>query len=408
MVSYSEALQIIMSEILTELPMERVPLVLSLGRRLAEGIVAEENIPALPNSAMDGYAVQWHDTSGASETDPLRLRVIGESSAGEPFHEVVGSGQAVRIMTGGILPKGADAVIEVESTEEEGEFVVVKREIGLGTAVRSPGEDIRAGEEIIPAGKRLEPGDIGILASLGITNVPVRVKPKVGIIATGNEVIDPHRKPEVGQIRNSGGPALFAACVQAGAEPIDLGIVGDDREELLDALETGLQYDILLTTGGVSAGRYDLVQHLLPELGVEIRFHKVNIRPGKPVLFGVLKEGDRKTLAFGLPGNPVSSLVTFLTFVVPILEKMLGGTYRPNSLQARSEETILKNDAKRHFLRGILSYKDGEPYVRRTGTQSSGAMSSMSRANCLILFEEEKNRIASGDLVEVYLLSSTS
>ncbi len=404
MISYSEALHILLTERSMELPSETVPLVLSLGRYLASAIIPGENIPPQANSAMDGYALRAGDTEGAGEEHPVRLKIIGEAPAGGPFEGEVGPGDAVRIMTGGIIPEGADAVVEVESTEEEGNTVLVRRTVKPGTSIRPAGEDVRVGEEIIPAGKRLEPGDIGLLASLGVVNVPVRVKPKVGILATGNEIVEPHRTPEPGRLRNSSGPALYAACVAAGAEPIDLGIAGDDRDELLDALETGLQYDILLTTGGVSAGRYDLVQHLLPEMGVDVRFHKVRIKPGKPILFGVRSEEERKTLVFGLPGNPVSSLVTFLIFVKPVLEVMLAGTYRPEHITARLEGNILKEDDKRHFIRGILRYEGGEPRVSKTGTQSSGAMSSMSRANCLILLDEGREEIDSGKQVKVQLL----
>ncbi|MCE2503256.1 MAG: molybdopterin molybdotransferase MoeA [Chlorobi bacterium] len=405
MISYSEALQTILDEVITPLPSERVPLVLSLGRTVAEGIVATEQIPAYNNSAMDGYAVLSEDTRAASQKSPARLRVIGEAPAGAPFQGSVEPGTAVRIMTGGIVPDGANAVVEVESTEEKEDTVHVLRSVSVGSSIRLAGEDIKIGEEIIPVGKRLQPGDIGVLASLGITNVPVRIKPKVGILATGNEVIEPHRKPEPGQLRNSNGPALYAACVRAGAEPIDLGIAEDDRNELLDSLETGLQYDLLLTTGGVSAGDYDLLQTLLPELGVKVRFHKANIKPGKPVLFGLRQEGERKTLVFGLPGNPVSSLVTFQVFAVPAITSMLGEKTEGDGMTALLEDEITKKDNKRHFMRGVLQFsEDGNPTVSITGTQSSGAMSSMSKANCFILIDEETQHVGPGEPVRVKLI----
>lgn len=404
MILYREALRIILDEIRDTLPTETTPLVLSAGRVLAQDIVAAENIPSMPNSAMDGYAVCTTDLAQASSQDPIQLRVIGEVAAGAPFAGEVNSGEAVRIMTGGIIPNGADGIIEVESTSEENGVVSVHRSILPGNSIRSAGEDIQAGQVVIAKGKKIGPGDIGVLASLGVTNVPVRVKPKVAILSTGNEVIEAHKTPSPGQLRNSSGPALYAACVETGGEPIDIGIAGDDRDQLEDGLEQGLRFDILLTTGGVSAGAYDLVQHLLPELGVEICFHKVNIKPGKPVLFGLYKEGGQRTLVFGLPGNPVSSLVTFYGLVAPAIRAMLGAWPEPLQLSAELEEDIIKKDGKRHSIRGILRHHQGSLLVRTTGTQSSGAMSSMSKGNCLIIVDEETSEIRKGTLVTVELL----
>ena len=404
MILYREALQIILNEIQDTLPTETTPLVLSAGRVLAQDITATENIPPMPNSAMDGYAVCAADLEQASSKTPVQLRVIGEVAAGTPFTGEVHAGEAVRIMTGGIVPSGADGVIEVESTSEEDGRVSAYRPIPVGTAIRKAGEDIQSGQVVIAKGKKIGPGDIGVLASLGVTNVPVRVKPKIAILSTGNEIIEAHRAPLPGQLRNSSGPALYAACVETGGEPIDIGIAGDYRDQLEDGLEQGLRFDILLTTGGVSAGVYDLVQHLLPELGVEICFHKINIKPGKPVLFGVYKEGGQRTLVFGLPGNPVSSLVTFYGLVAPAIRTMLEAWPEPLQLSATLEEDIIKHDGKRHSIRGVLRHNHGSLLVRTTGTQSSGAMSSMSKANCLIIVDEETTEIRKGTLVTVELL----
>lgn len=405
MISYNDALAIVLEEAGRELPVETVPLVLSLGRVLATAIVSGENIPASANSAMDGYAVRAEDTGGASVESPARLRVIGEAAAGSLYGGSLGMGDAVRIMTGGIVPEGANAVVEVEATSEGDGVVEVRRGVRIGESIRSAGEDIAVGAEVIQAGKRITPGDIGVLASLGVVNVPVRVKPKVGILSTGNEVVEPFRTPGPGQVRNSTLPALYAACSEIGAEPIDLGIASDDREELEEKLEEGLRYDILLTTGGVSAGAYDLVQKVFPELGVRIIFHKVNIKPGKPVLFGTYGEGSYQTLVFGLPGNPVSTLVTFRQFVAPAVRRLLGRTDAPPPLRARLRQTIRKSDDKRHFIRGILDRdENGEMVVSTTGIQSSGAMSSMSRANCLIILAEDTGTLELGTMVEVELL----
>jgi molybdopterin molybdotransferase len=405
MTSYSDALRIILESSQRRLPTETVPLVLSHGRVLAEPIVSSENIPADANSAMDGYAVRAEDVTTASVESPVALRVIGESSAGSIFSGTLGHGDAVRIMTGGVVPGSANAVVEVEATSEADGMVLVRRPVRQGEAVRNAGEDIRAGATAIPAGKRITPGDIGVLASLGVTNVPVRVKPKVAILSTGNEIVEAFRTPASGQVRNSTGPALYACCHEAGAEPIDLGIARDDREQLEEMLENGLRFDILITTGGVSAGAYDFVQHLLPEMGVEIRFHKVNIKPGKPVLFGTYGQGQEQTLVFGLPGNPVSSLVTFRQFVLPVIVHLLQQQNDPFTLQAEITDAITKHDGKRHFIRGVLhNGSDGRLLVSKTGSQSSGAMSSMSRANCLIVFDEETPRVEAGGRVRVELL----
>lgn len=405
MINYTDAIAIILGSIERELPVETVPLVLSLGRVLASPIVAGEDIPGSANSAMDGYAVRAEDLATASIDTPARLRVIGEAAAGSMFDGVVGHGEAVRIMTGAIVPEGATGVIEVEATSEGDGVVEARRAIRLGESIRSAGEDIRSGAEAIAAGKRITPGDIGVLASLGVVNVPVRVKPKIGILSTGNEIVEPFRTPAPGQIRNSSSPALYAFCAELGAEPIDLGIAGDDREELEENLEEGLRYDILLTTGGVSAGAYDLVQQIFPELGVTVRFHKVKIRPGKPVLFGTFGEGREQTLVFGLPGNPVSTLVTFREFVAPAIRALLGDTRPPLSLRAILQEPLRKVEGQRQFLRGIARTNDnGDLVVGRTGTQSSGAMSSMSLANCLIILDEEITSLEAGQMVEIELL----
>lgn len=387
------------------MPTETVPLVLAAGRILAASIVSSQNIPAAPNSAMDGYAIHAEDVTAATVDAPTPLRVIGESAAGLPFSGVVGRGQAVRIMTGGVLPEGANGVIEVEATTEADTTVLVRRAIRLWESVRAAGEDIQEGTEAIPAGKRLTAADVGVLASLGVVNVPVRVKPIVGLLATGNELVEPFRTPSLGQIRNSSIPALYALCNSFGAEPIDLGIASDDREDLLEKIEQGLRYDLLVTTGGVSAGEYDFVQHTLPDVGVAIQFHNVNIRPGKPVMFGVYDVADQRTLVFGLPGNPVSTVITFQQFVLPAMRTMLGITEQPTQMTARLTSPINKTDSKRHFIRGFFSTDEtGQLVVATTGTQSSGALSSVSKANCLIVLSENSGFQKPGDIVTIELL----
>lgn len=405
MITYDEALRIVLECSTREMPVETVPLVLAPHRVLAESIIATENIPASPNSAMDGYAVRASDLAGARPEQPASLDVVDEASAGSTASLAVTAGRAIRIMTGGLLPDGADAVIEVESTSESGGIVLARRAVRPGEAVRAAGEDVRAGEEVLAAGRRLTAGDIGVLAALGVVNVPVRVPPKVGILSTGNELVETHRRPAHGQLRNSSSPALYAMCADAGAEPIDLGIARDDRGELEDKIGDGLRFDVLITTGGVSAGAYDHVQHVIPALGVEVKFHKTRIKPGKPVLFGVHTESGHATLVFALPGNPVSTLVTFRQFVRPALQRLLRQRDETLRLHLPLAVPLKKADDRRHFIRGIVARSDdGNVTVRSTGTQSSGAMSSMSRANCLIILPEDAESLAAGDLVDVEML----
>lgn len=405
MINYSDALRIVAECSTREMPAETVPLVLASGRVLANSITSSENIPSHDNSAMDGYAVRSVDLAAASTDAPVRLTVVDESSAGRTASVTLHAGQAVRIMTGGLLPDGADAVVEVESTNESDGIVSVMRHVRVGDSVRVVGDDVRAGEVVLPAGRRLTAGDIGILAALGIVNVPVRTPVKVGILSTGNELVEAFKTPARGQLRNSSLPALYAMCSDAGAEPIDLGIAHDDRDSLTEIIEHALRFDVLLTTGGVSAGAYDLVRHILPAVGVDIKFHHINIRPGKPVLFGVYSAGPDQTLVFGLPGNPVSTLVTFRQLVLPAIRGLMRQRFEQLILKAELVTPLKKNDSKRHFVRGIVRRDDdGVLRVSSTGTQSSGAMSSMSRANCIIVLSETDLSREAGDTVDIELL----
>ncbi len=403
MISYDEAIRRIYDACTTLKEEESVPLVLSRGRYLSRTITSPRDVPAADNSAMDGYAVISGDTEAATEKNVVELKVIGESAAGSPFSGSLGPGEACGIMTGGLVPKGADAVAQIEIVEVDGDTIRLREKIAPGRAIRQSGEDMREGDTIFEAGRRLRAEDIGTLATLGITGVPVRVKPKVAILSTGNELVEAHVAdvPE-GHLRNSSGPALIAALEAEGAETVDLGIVGDDPEELATAIESGLQYDLFLTTGGVSAGAYDHVQHLLPEAGVDIRFHGVAIKPGKPLLFGTYDDGPLRTAVFGLPGNPVSSLVTFDIFVRPVVWGLLGARRENRTIVARLHGNMRKNDRKRHFQRGNYWVDDeGLCHVTPLRQQSSGAMSSLSRGDCLIVVPEETSSPTDGSLMQV-------
>ena len=406
MISYSDALDIILDRTPATKEEESVPLVLAADRFLSREIIAPSSVPAADNSAMDGYALLAADTLGASAEKPVRLRVVGESAAGRPAEVTVERGTASAIMTGGVIPEGADAVAQIEIVEVEGDYILLRQEVAEGRAIRRAGEDMKGGDSIFAAGRRVRTEDIGTLATLGITNVPVRVKPKVAVLSTGSELVEAHvADPAHGSLRNSTGPALIAALQREGAETVDLGIVGDDPESLREAIETGLQYDVFLTTGGVSAGAYDFVQHLLPEAGVEVGFHGVAIKPGKPLLFGVYNDGPLTTPVFALPGNPVSSLVTFRLFVRPLLRGLLGADSTEPTVAARLDHEISKRDEKRHFRRGVLRFdSDGSARVEALQQQSSGAISSMSHGNCLIVLPEVTSELGVGSMVQVIVL----
>ncbi len=302
-------------------------------------------------------------------------------------------------MTGGMIPTGADAVVPIEATNANGGgSVLVASPVQSGQHIRLAGEDIRRGETILERGTVIGPPQLGVLASLGHTKVPVFRKPLVRILATGDELVDVNRNPKEGQIRNSSTETLAAYAAQEGGEPDSLGIVPDKRRRLKSRIKEGLDGDILLITGGVSVGKYDYVKEVLEELGVEIKFWKVNIKPGRPLVFGQFK----RTLVFGLPGNPVSTSVTFLQFVRPALHKMGGRAPSPPlSIHALIDHDFSKSDGKRHYVRCIVESIDGQLRARSTGTQSSGVMSSMSKANALMIIPEDVTHLQQGDSVQV-------
>lgn len=384
-------------------PAETVPLILSDRRTLSEEIVAGENVPGYDNSAMDGYAIRADDTVGATPEQPRSLAIVDEAPAESPSDRTLQPGEAMAIMTGGAVPHGADAVVMVERTRRDGDRLFVEVEVSPGTAIRSAGEDMTSGTRLLPAGRIVTPSDIGALGTLGITNVPVRTRPIVALLSTGSELVEPHEASGPGRIRNSSGPALLASLARMGAETVDLGICGDDRDELAEMIETGLRCDIFLTSGGVSAGSYDHVQHLLPEAGVDVAFHGVAVKPGKPLLFGTLDEAGTRTFVFGLPGNPVSSLVTSTLFVRPLIDRMLGRPRSDRSIVATLDGEYAKRDEKRHFVRVRLDHSgDGLPRAEPVRTQSSGAISSLVEADGLMIVPEETTSLEHGSVVRVH------
>ncbi len=405
MISVEEAQDAILKRI-PRLGRERVHILAALGRVLAEDVVAPRPIPPWANSAMDGYAVRAADVAGASGENPVTLRVIEELQAGFEASRAVGPGEAIRIMTGAPIPEGADAVVMVELTEPGGEGETrILQSVPGGEAVRPAGEDVEAGERVFEAGSRMGPAAIAMLASIGRAQVLVHQRPRVAILSTGEELVDLDQMPGVGQIYNSNSYALAAQVREAGGEPILLGIARDNAEDLELRLREGLSADAVLTSGGVSVGDFDLVKNTLGDLGNEMHFWRVRMKPGKPMAFGTLNGKP----VFGLPGNPVSTMVSFELFVRPSLMKMQGhaGLHRPK-VEARLIHPLKKSPERRHYVRAVASYEEGEWTVRAIEAQGSNIIHSMLRANALIVFPEYETDLSAESQVQLILLEEDS
>lgn len=401
MVNATEARRIILDS-LSPMPTESCELHRSYGRILAETVVAPHDVPAFDNSGMDGYAVRSRDVSGAGAATPVSLVLRGEVPAGNPFTEKLEERSAVRIMTGAPVPPGADAVVEQELTEGRNGTVVVLSPVQAGRNIRPRGDDIRKGDEVCAKGAMLTSARVGILASLGKTPVQVYQTPTVAVLTTGNELVGVDSITGPGQIRNSNAFTLGGLLRECGCAVLDLGIARDDPAELRAAIREGLRTDALITSGGVSVGKHDHVLGALEAEGVVLKFRNVNIKPGKPFAYGLFENSKP---VFALPGNPVSTFVTFLQFVRSGLETLKGRTdYAPVCVTAVLGESIRKQDGKRHFVRGIMTREGNRMVVRTTGTQNSGVLSSLAKANCLIVIPEEVRSLDPGDSVEIELL----
>lgn len=366
------------------------------GSVLARDVYAAEEVPRFTNAGMDGFAIRAGDCGSV----PAVLRVVGEIFAGTISRTPLGPGEAMVIMTGAPLPEGATAVIQQEWTEPAGNGQVrILRKVPEGHNCRRAGSDIANGEMVLKEGTVLRAQDVGVLASLGINYIPVIRKPRVALLATGSELADGERDLSPGKIRDSSSPVLSVYLEELGCDILDLGIAKDEPEALDAALQRGCSSDCLITTGGVSVGARDLVMAGLDRIGAELVFWKVNIRPGMPLVFGT----RGRTLIFGLPGNVVSSTVTFLQFVRPALLRMSGDLSTDPFLRipAVLDEPIRKDDGKRHFVRGILERRGGEFRVRTTGPQTSHILTSLVRANCLIILPENITNLPAGSVVEV-------
>jgi molybdopterin molybdotransferase len=369
----------------------------SLGRTLAERIIAPFDLPPFDNSAMDGFAVRAEDVIPSS-----KFKILGEVRAGGARGVGVERGIACRIMTGGQIPTGADSVIKVEDAVVQGDQVEFPSGVKIGANIRHAGEDLKKGVTVFEEGERIDAAGVGMLAALGFPVIQTTLAPRVGILPTGDELLeagDPYRE---GSIYESNGPMLRAFVLRDGGVATKMPIVTDDRERLRAALSRLRDFDLCLTSGGVSAGSYDFVPEELKKLGAEIHFHKIAIRPGKPLLFATLG----KTLIFGLPGNPVSTAVVYELFVAPALRKMCGRReILPAMLQAELEEPLSKKAGLAYFVRGVISEREGKLVVRSTGPQGSHLLTSWARANALICLEAELGDIPNGSRVSVLPLA---
>ena len=381
---------------------EKLSLLQALGRVLAEDIIAARDNPPWDNSAMDGFAVRWEDIRQEyAITKPVVLKVIEDVPAGKAATKAVGPGEAIRIMTGAPLPHGADTVVKVEETEASPDSVRIFKEVERGGNVRPQGEDVKKGDCIIAKGTPVRPGEAGMLAVLAKSFVMVYQAPRVAILSTGDELADLDERFDEDKIVNSNSYGIAAAVQEAGGIPMMLGIAKDHPASLKEKIMHGLNADILVLSGGVSMGDYDFTKPVFKELGAEMHFWHLAIRPGQPLAFGKIQG----KLAFGLPGNPVSSMVTFEQLVRPAILKMSGHrTYGRPVVQATFQERFSKKPDRRHFLRGILSREQGGLVVRTTGPQGSGILTSMVKANGLIDVAEEVERLNPGDMVSVQVL----
>ena len=375
-----------------------IPLADALGAVVAADVVATEAVPPFANSAMDGYAVQAVDTTGA----PVELQVVGMIAAGAAPKGSVGAGEAMRIMTGAPMPDGADAVVLVERTRTEGDRVTVEIEVTAGTSVRGVGDDVSPGDVVAATGTVLSPGHLGVLASVGVETVTVHRRPRVGVLSTGDELIE-HGELARGQIRDSNRPTLLALVRESGFEGIDLGIVIDDEKSVGRALAHAVdECDAVLTSGGVSMGDLDFIKVVLDRLG-DMRWMQVAIKPAKPLAFGTIGHVP----VFGLPGNPVSSMVSFELFARPALRRMAGHVdLDRRHVRAVAPDGVRRRpDGKIHFVRVVASQgDDGTWSVRSAGGQGSHQLSAMAAANALAVVPDGDG-VAPGDDVRVILLT---
>jgi molybdopterin molybdotransferase len=381
-------------------PAEQIGLADALGRVLAEDLAARRTQPPMDVSAMDGYAVRAEDVA----TVPVTLKIVGHAPAGDSHDDTVGPGEAVRIFTGGPVPDGADSIVIQEDTESDGKTVTIKESVKLGNYVRPAGLDFREGDLLLESGRLLSVRDVGLAAAMNRPWLMVRRKPRITILATGDEVVMPGDPIGRNQIVSSNGLALSAAVRAFGGEPVLLGIAPDDRDALARMAAGAAGSEMLLTTGGVSVGEHDLVQSVLGDEGLEVDFWRIAMRPGKPLMFGHI--GD--TMTIGLPGNPVSTLVCAMIFVQPAIRRMLGmAEPRPYTVKARLAAPLPQNDRRQDYLRST-SEQDAHGALRVTSyeKQDSSMMAPLAKADCLIVRPPHAEAANAGDIVDVIPMPS--
>ncbi len=388
---------------------ETVPLMAALGRVLAVDVVADMNVPPFANSAMDGYAVRAADVAGASDAAPATLRIAGEVPAGGMTNVPVEHGTAIRIMTGAPVPPGADSVVPFEDTDEaqpdsalaQG-MVRVFKTATLGANLRAAGEDVREGAVVVPRGTLIDAAAIGVLATVGAAQVAVYRRPKVAILATGDELVEVHQRPGPGQIRNANGYANAAQVIEAGGEPLQLAIARDTEAELIARIEQALDWgaDLFLTSGGVSVGDYDVVKKVLTARG-QMEFWRVKMKPGKPIAFGNIAGVP----LLGLPGNPVSAMVGFELFGRAAMLRMQGrdGYVRP-TINAQFTGTLHDRADRRQYVRVRVEQRDGQWLAHLTGEQGSGILTSMLHADGLMIVPEGMTTVEPGTTLPVLML----
>jgi molybdopterin molybdotransferase len=397
MISVDEALRIVLKKGKRLLP-KKVKLEHAAGLCLAEDIKSDLNMPPFNRSAMDGYAVIANDIN-----PPVDLDVIENIRAGFNPKKRVGRGQAAKIMTGSVVPKGADAVIKVEETKplDNDRKVRILKKTKKGANIARKGEDVRVGNVVLRKGTRIRAQEAGVLAAVGAGNVRTYSTPSIGIISTGDELVEITRKPKPWQIRNSNSYSLAAQARQIVPDVEILGRVNDNEKEIMKLIKKGLKKDILILSGGVSMGEFDLVGGVLQDIGVKIFFEKVALRPGKPTVFG--NKGDK--LIFALPGNPVSTFVTFELFVKPCIKKMMGFTsYGHPIMHAELEREIKIKKKRREYRPALLSQAGTGWKVSLVNWHGSGDLFSTTKANCLLIIRESVEKLNAGDMVEVMLI----
>jgi molybdopterin molybdotransferase len=413
MLSVEEALQKIL-EAVDVLDAETAPIMATLGQVFAEDIVSEITVPPLDNSSMDGYAVRSADTLGASEKTPRTLKVIDTVIAGGISDKEVTPGTTIRIMTGAPVPRGADSVIQFENTDDAKnkdaslnqtpDKVNIYSPTKPGQNIRHSGEDVTKGKTVLKKGTVIRPAEIGLAASIGLSHIKVIRRPVVAVLSTGNELTELNKPLPSGKIYDSNTYSIAALVKRYGCIPKMLGIARDNEKDLVNKLKQARDCDMLLTTGGVSMGDYDMVKDILARDG-EMVFWKVRVKPGKPLAFGKIK-GKNKTIPhLGLPGNAASCMVSFELFVRPALLKMMGkmNLTKP-TVPAIIENTIINDSGRRIYDRAIIEKRNGSYYARLTGPQGSGMITSMSIANGLVLIPEENGGVKKGDTVQALML----